>query len=63
MGEQLSKVYAPQITEEQANEIWFSRRCFHAEASGDGAKRKPYTIVIPPPNVTAPLHLGHALNN
>ncbi|MHC4500847.1 MAG: class I tRNA ligase family protein, partial [Planctomycetota bacterium] len=63
MGEQLSKVYEPEITEEQANEIWFSRRCFHAEASGDGAKRKPYTIVIPPPNVTAPLHLGHALNN
>jgi len=64
MAEQLSKVYEPKTTEKQANEIWFSDSYFHAEA-GDGAKtaRKPYTIVIPPPNVTAPLHLGHALNN
>jgi valyl-tRNA synthetase len=62
MGEELSKVYEPQTTEKQANEIWFSRRCFHAEAAGVRT-RKPYTIVIPPPNVTAPLHLGHALNN
>jgi valyl-tRNA synthetase len=65
MAEQLSKVYEPKTIEKQANEIWFSQPYFHAEASPDGKKtaRKPYTIVIPPPNVTAPLHLGHALNN
>jgi valyl-tRNA synthetase len=65
MGEQLSKVYEPKTIEKQANEIWFSQPYFHAEAPPDGKKttRKPYTIVIPPPNVTAPLHLGHALNN
>ena len=65
MGEQLSKVYEPGTIEKQANEIWFSSRYFHAEAPQDGKEttRKPYAIVIPPPNVTAPLHLGHALNN
>jgi valyl-tRNA synthetase len=65
MGEQLSKVYEPKTIEKQANEIWFSQPYFHAEAPPAGKKnaRKSYTIVIPPPNVTAPLHLGHALNN
>ena len=65
MGEQLSKVYKPKTIEKQANEIWSLGGFFHAEAPPDGEKttRKPYTIVIPPPNVTAPLHLGHALNN
>ncbi|MEK7995732.1 MAG: class I tRNA ligase family protein, partial [Planctomycetota bacterium] len=61
MGEQLSKTYEPKVIEQQANEIWSSHPYFHADS--DGAKRKAYTIVIPPPNVTAPLHLGHALNN
>ncbi len=64
MGEQLSKVYDPKTTEEQANEIWLCGGHFHAEPVKDGERqRKPYTIVIPPPNVTAALHLGHALNN
>ncbi|MHC4332632.1 MAG: valine--tRNA ligase [Planctomycetota bacterium] len=63
MAEELSKVYEPEATEKQANELWFSNRHFHAEPAGDGDSRRPYTIVIPPPNVTAPLHLGHALNN
>jgi len=63
MGEQLSKVYEPKTTESQANEIWFSHPYFHAEALGESKDQKSYTIVIPPPNVTAPLHLGHALNN
>ena len=61
MGKQLSKVYEPKVTERLANEIWFSRSYFHVEPPGNG--KKTYTIVIPPPNVTAPLHLGHALNN
>jgi valyl-tRNA synthetase len=65
MGEELSKVYEPKEIEEQVNEIWLREPYFHAEAPPAGAEhtRKPYTIVIPPPNVTAPLHLGHALNN
>jgi valyl-tRNA synthetase len=65
MGEQLSKAYEPKTTEKLANEIWFSHSYFHAEPPPDGSKsaRKSYTIVIPPPNVTAPLHVGHALNN
>ncbi len=63
MGEQLSKVYESKTIERQANEIWSSHPYFHAEPPGDGKDEKTYTIVIPPPNVTAPLHLGHALNN
>ena len=65
MAEELSKVYEPKAIERQANEIWLSGRYFHAEAPPDGKKavRSPYAIMIPPPNVTAPLHLGHALNN
>jgi len=63
MSEQLSKVYEPAITERQSSELWFSRGYFHAEVSRDDEPSRTYTIVIPPPNVTAPLHLGHALNN
>ncbi|MHC4708668.1 MAG: class I tRNA ligase family protein [Planctomycetota bacterium] len=64
MAEELSKVYEPKTTENQANAIWLSDAYFHAEAGvSEEAERKAYTIVIPPPNVTAPLHLGHALNN
>jgi valyl-tRNA synthetase len=60
MAEELSKVYEPKVIESMANDIWFSGPYFHPDADG---VRKNYTIVIPPPNVTAPLHLGHALNN
>jgi len=60
MAEELSKVYEPKAIEAQANDIWLSGNHFHADASSDA---KAYTIVIPPPNVTAALHLGHALNN
>ena len=65
MAKEPSKVYKPQKTEKQANEIWFSGGYFCAQAMPDGKKSDPkaYTIVIPPPNVTAALHLGHALNN
>ncbi len=73
MSKQLSKVYEPKAAERRVSEIWFSKPYFHAEplaslgeagtrrAGGDSGKT--YTIVIPPPNVTAPLHIGHALNN
>ena len=63
MSEQLSKIYESKTIERQANEIWTSQAYFHAEPRADGENEKAYTIVIPPPNVTAPLHLGHALNN
>jgi len=63
MSEQLSKIYESKTIERQANEIWTSHRCFHAEPHAECENGKAYTIVIPPPNVTAPLHLGHALNN
>jgi len=64
MTEELSKLYEPKQIESRAHELWSQQKCFHAEASehADGSAR-PYTIVIPPPNVTAALHLGHALNN
>ncbi len=63
MDEQLSKVYEPKTIERQAIELWSSNSYFHANLASAGKDRKAYTIVIPPPNVTAPLHLGHALNN
>ena len=63
MAEQLAKVYDPQAVEKQVNELWLSAPYFHPDPSAVGADGKTYTIVIPPPNVTAALHLGHALNN
>lgn len=62
MAEQLSKVYEPGEIEAQADKIWRQGKYFHPPASGTDGK-KSYAIVIPPPNVTAALHLGHALNN
>jgi valyl-tRNA synthetase len=62
MTKELPKIYDPGSIEAMADQIWLNGRCFHAEA-GDGSPDRAYTIVIPPPNVTAPLHLGHALNN
>ncbi len=63
MAEQLSKVYDPKTVEEQVNEFWLSNDYFHADPSRGDERRGSFTIVIPPPNVTAALHLGHALNN
>ncbi|UCF14889.1 MAG: class I tRNA ligase family protein, partial [Phycisphaerales bacterium] len=63
MAKELSKTYEPKIVEQQVNDLWSSGAYFHAEPQADGDDRETYTIVIPPPNVTAPLHLGHALNN
>ena len=63
MSEQLPKIYESETIERQVNEIWSSHQYFHAKPHADGENGKVYTIVIPPPNVTAPLHLGHALNN
>lgn len=63
MAEQLSKVYDPKTVEEQVNEFWLSNRYFHADPARSSERQGTFTIVIPPPNVTAALHLGHALNN
>lgn len=52
--------YNPKDVEERLYQRWESAGLFAAEPD---AKRKPYTIVIPPPNVTGILHMGHALNN
>ncbi len=62
MTEELSKVYEPKDVEAQAEQIWRQGRYFHADATSQ-SPHGTYTIVIPPPNVTAALHLGHALNN
>ena len=60
MTEILDKVYDPQRIEAKWYEYWEEHGFFHAKA--DGAK-PGYCIVIPPPNVTGVLHMGHALNN
>ena len=57
---ELPKTYDPAAVESEAYRVWLEERCFHAEPDAPG---DPYSIVIPPPNVTAALHLGHALNN
>src|SRR4051812_8816267 len=56
----LPKTYDPATIESEASAAWNRENAFHAEPSDPG---EPYSIVIPPPNVTAALHLGHALNN
>ena len=56
----LAKTYDPQVEEPRVRARWEAARPFHVTA---GARGKPYSILIPPPNVTAALHLGHALNN
>jgi valyl-tRNA synthetase len=59
MSNELGKTYDPAAVEAQASRVWLEERCFAADPAGPG---KPYTIVIPPPNVTGALHLGHAIN-
>jgi valyl-tRNA synthetase len=57
---QLEKAYEPKLAEERWYRFWIERGFFQASSADSGA---PYTIVIPPPNVTGSLHIGHALNN
>jgi valyl-tRNA synthetase len=59
-AEPLPKIYDPTTVEDRIYRMWEDGGYFHAAADDPG---KPYTIVMPPPNVTAMLHLGHALNN
>ncbi len=64
MADELSKVYEPKQIEALADEIWQRGNYFHTAPPAKGGKKaKPYTIVIPPPNVTGALHLGHAIDN
>ncbi|MBD3296959.1 MAG: class I tRNA ligase family protein, partial [Candidatus Omnitrophica bacterium] len=60
MKNQLSKRYDPSDIEERLYEAWSEAGLFHADEKADG---KTYSVVIPPPNVTGILHMGHALNN
>ncbi len=59
---ELAKSYSPSDSEAAIRAAWKSAGCFHADPDPD-AGGEPFAIVIPPPNVTAALHLGHALNN
>lgn len=59
MMKELAKTYDPTAIEEQTYAKWMGRKYFHAEAD---RSKKPFTIVIPPPNVTGKLHMGHALD-
>ena len=56
---ELNKIYNPSEVEDKWYAWWEEHRCFHSEPD----EREPYTIVIPPPNVTGILHMGHVLNN
>ena len=59
-GRQLEKIYDPTQVEERWYRFWTEKGYFHATVDRPAA---PYSIVIPPPNITGSLHLGHALNN
>jgi valyl-tRNA synthetase len=62
MGQQLPPQYDPKAFETELYREWESRGYFGADAARAG-ERDPYVIVIPPPNVTSVLHMGHGLNN
>src|SRR5437773_9800039 len=56
---EIPKTYDPKITEDKWYSYWLKNKFFRSVPDD----REPYTIVIPPPNVTGVLHMGHALNN
>ena len=60
MSKELSKTYAPKDIEDRLYQKWEENGYFHAEVD---RSRKPFTIVMPPPNITGQLHMGHALDN
>ncbi len=57
---ELAKVYEPGEVENRIYAYWQDNGCFHAKVNPD---KTPYTIVMPPPNITGQLHMGHALDN
>ena len=60
MKKELEKNYNPADIETRLYEKWQEKKYFHAEVDKD---KKPFTIVMPPPNITGQLHMGHALDN
>lgn len=60
MSKELEKTYNPHGMEDRIYQKWMEKKYFHAEVDPD---KKPFTIVIPPPNITGQLHMGHALDN
>ena len=60
MSENLETTYNPKAIESKLYEKWCEKKYFHAEVDRD---KKPFTIVMPPPNITGKLHMGHALDN
>ena len=60
---EIPKAYEPQAVEEKWYQFWLQNQCFVAHPDRVGAGRPAYAIVIPPPNVTGMLHMGHVLNN
>ena len=61
---ELEKTYNPADIEERLYQKWLDNKYFHADAErGKREGKKPFTIVMPPPNITGQLHMGHALDN
>ena len=60
---EIPKAYEPQAVEEKWYKFWLDQKCFVADPSRVGSRRPAYSIVIPPPNVTGVLTMGHVLNN
>ena len=58
--DQLEKIYSPKEVENRWGKYWEANRLFHGEETSN---QEPFSIVIPPPNVTGSLHIGHAFNN
>ena len=56
---EIASKYDPHAVEEKWYAFWLEKKLFHSEPD----RRHPYTVVIPPPNVTGVLHMGHMLNN
>ena len=59
MRKELPKQYDPKLVEDSIYDLWTENDCFHAEPDPD---KTPYSIVMPPPNVTGQLHMGHAMD-
>ena len=57
---ELEKIYNPAEVEDKIYEAWENGGYFHTERDAD---KTPYTIVMPPPNITGQLHMGHAMDN
>ena len=60
MSKELAKTYDPHGMEDRIYQKWLDKKYFHAEVD---RSKKPFTIVMPPPNITGQLHMGHALDN